>query len=139
MARRRIPDDAGLAAVRAWEADPEGLDRKTLALAVRYALEELAHRAPGNSVEVRVPPFGVTQAVEGPRHTRGTPPSVVETDARTWLGLATGASTWAEAHEAGALEASGNRSDISSLLPLFATRTAARRRTETATKDTPQT
>lgn len=132
MARRRIADDAGLPAVRAWEADPDGLPRKTLATAVRYALEEIAHRAPGNSVEVRVPPFGVTQAIEGPRHTRGTPPNVVETDAATWLGLATGSLTWEEAVAAGAVDASGNRSDLSAQLPLFATRTAVRRRAAAA-------
>lgn len=127
MARRRIDDAAGLAAVRSWQEDPAHAPRPVLATAVRYALEELAHRAPGNSVEVRVPPFGVTQAVEGPRHTRGTPPNVVETDAATWLGLATGSLTWGEAVAEGSVDASGNRSDLAAWLPLFATRTAAAR------------
>ncbi|MFI8596485.1 sterol carrier family protein [Rothia koreensis] len=127
MARRKISDDVGLAALRSWEADPDTAGRKTTATAVRYALEELAHRAPGNSVEVRVPPFGVTQAIEGPRHTRGTPPNVVETTAATWLGLATGRLTWEEARASGSVDASGNRSDLSVLLPLFATRTSMKR------------
>lgn len=130
MARRKIADDAGLAALRTWEADPSGAGRRTTATAVRYALEELSHRAPGNSVEVRVPPFGVTQAIEGPRHTRGTPPNVVETTAETWLGLVTGRMTWEEARSGGSVDASGNRSDLSALLPLFATRTAMKRATE---------
>ena len=64
-----------------------------LATAVRYLLQLLVEKAPGNSVEVRVPPFGAVQVVEGPRHTRGTPPNVVETDAATWIALATGASS----------------------------------------------
>ena len=125
MPRRRISDDVGLTALRSWQADPEQCPRRTTAAAVRYALEEIAHRAPGNSVEVRVPPFGVAQAIEGPRHTRGTPPNVVETDAATWLGLVTGSLTWGEAVSSGAVDASGSRSDLSDLLPLFATRTAA--------------
>ncbi|WP_269928334.1 sterol carrier family protein [Kocuria massiliensis] len=133
MAGRKISDDAGLAAIRSWERDPEAIDRKTRATAVRYALEELAHRAPGNSVEVRVPPFGVTQAIEGPRHTRGTPPNVVETSAETWLGLVTGRLSWEEARTGGSVDASGNRSDISALLPLFATRVSMKRSAEKGT------
>lgn len=86
--------------------------------AVRFTLEELAARAPGSSVEVRVPPFGVTQCVQGPRHTRGTPPNVVEADAATWLALATGALDWAGAVAAGRLQASGERADLSAWLPL---------------------
>lgn len=104
--------------MRAWHADPDGTDRSTRATAVRHTLEELAARAPGNSVEVRVPPFGVVQCVEGPRHTRGTPANVVETDAETWLHLATGSLAWAQALADGALRVSGTRADLSSLLPL---------------------
>ena len=73
--------------------------------------------APGNSVEVRVPPFGVTQCIPGPRHTRGTPPNVVETDASTWLSLVTGRLSWADALADGAVQASGQRADLSGLLP----------------------
>jgi hypothetical protein len=90
--------------------------------AVRFALEELADVAPGNAVEVRVPPAGAVQAVPGPRHTRGTPPNVVETDIETWLALVTGRSSWADAVAAGRVHASGERSDLSSYLPLQATR-----------------
>jgi hypothetical protein len=99
------------------DASP-AVPRQTLATAVRYLLEELAERAPGNSVEVRVPPFGVAQCVEGPRHTRGTPPNVVETDAETWLALATGDLPWAEALASGKLSASGIRTDLGEYLPL---------------------
>jgi hypothetical protein len=97
---------------------PGEVTRDVLAAAVRYTLEELAARAPGHTVEVRVPPFGVTQCLPGPRHTRGTPPNVVETDAATWLGLVTGATTWAEAITGGRVAASGERADLSAVLPL---------------------
>ncbi|QIM22702.1 hypothetical protein G7075_18730 [Phycicoccus sp. HDW14] len=116
--RRRTDPLAGRAALAAWHADPEGTDRATRATAVRHTLDELAARAPGNSVEVRVPPYGVTQCVEGPRHTRGTPPNVVETDAETWLRLATGTTGWAAALAEGVLRVSGTRADLSPLLPL---------------------
>ena len=116
--RRRTDPDTGRAALRAWHAEPEGTDRATRATAVRYTLEELSVRAPGNSVEVRVPPFGAVQCLEGPRHTRGTPPNVVETDAETWLHLATGSMAWAQALAEGVLRVSGTRTDLSGLLPL---------------------
>ena len=93
--------------------------RRRNATAVRYSLEELAACAPGQAVEVRVPPFGVTQAVAGTVHRRGTPPSVVETDAATWLALATGRLAWDEALASGALHASGERCDLSPFLPLL--------------------
>jgi hypothetical protein len=86
--------------------------------AVRVLLAELAHRAPGRSVEVRVPPFGAVQCVPGPRHTRGTPPNVVETDALTWLLVATGRLPWSDAVASGRISASGIRTDLSGYLPL---------------------
>ncbi|MFF2345009.1 sterol carrier family protein [Pseudarthrobacter sp. NPDC058119] len=122
VARRRIDVQEGKAALNAWlegAPPPSGtpLARAVLATAVRYSLEELTARAPGNSVEVRVPPFGVTQCVEGPRHTRGTPPNVIECDAATWLEMVTGQLAWAEAVTAGRVAASGLRADLSALLP----------------------
>ncbi|GAA1166435.1 sterol carrier family protein [Ornithinimicrobium humiphilum] len=117
--RRRTDPAAGEQALAAWLAAPEGeVDRRTLATAVRYLAEELAVRAPGRSVEVRVPPFVAVQCVEGPRHTRGTPPNVVETDPATWLALATGRMPWAEAVASGAVRASGTRADLTAYLPL---------------------
>ncbi|KAB7745146.1 hypothetical protein GA707_04075 [Nostocoides sp. F2B08] len=116
--RRRIPPEEGRAAVRDWEEHGESLDRSTLATAVRYALEELATRHPGRSVEVRVPPFGAAQAIEGPRHTRGTPPNVVETDAQTWLALVTGRVAWTDAQASGQVRDSGIRADLGGCLPL---------------------
>ena len=95
------------------------LPRSVRATFVRFTLEELATLAPGNSVEVRVPPLGVTQCVAGPRHTRGTPPSVVETSPAVWAALVLGACSWEQAVAAGVLDASGERSDLSTLLPLF--------------------
>lgn len=114
---RKISTDAGRAALAALAAaqSPSRTDRAT---AVRYLLQLLAEKAPGNSVEVRVPPFGAVQVLEGPRHTRGTPPNVVETDADTWVALATGAEHWTDAAAAGRIHASGTRADLSALLPL---------------------
>ncbi|WP_345801127.1 sterol carrier family protein [Microbacterium sp. AZCO] len=109
---------AALNAVRAAGAASTRPARADHATAVRYLLQLLAEKAPGNSVEVRVPPFGAVQAVEGPRHTRGTPPNVVETDPDTWIALATGAEQWRDAAAAGRISASGVRSDLSDLLPL---------------------
>lgn len=116
--RRRTDPDAGRAAVRTWVADPAGAPRPALAAAVRWSLEELAERSPGHATEVRVPPFGAVQCMEGPRHTRGTPPNVVETDAQTWLALVTGREAWADAVASGRIRASGSRADLSALLPL---------------------
>lgn len=93
------------------------LPRVTRATGVRFLLEELATVAPGNSVEVRVPPFGVAQCIAGPRHTRGTPPNVVETDPVTWCALALGYTTWERA--APRVAASGLRSDLRDRLPLL--------------------
>lgn len=88
-------------------------------LAVKHFLAVLASRHPGKSVEVRVPPYAAVQCVTGARHTRGTPPAVVETDATTWLALARGQMTFADAVSAGTVRASGERSDLSEHLPLL--------------------
>lgn len=89
-----------------------------LRASVRYLLDVLAAQAPGRAVEVRVPPYAAVQCVEGPRHTRGTPPNVVETDPLTWIRLAAGLSTWAGAMSAGKIRASGIRADLTPYLPL---------------------
>jgi hypothetical protein len=117
MARARIDDGIGQTAVRAALA--EGADRNTTATAVRYSLQLLAEQAEGNTVEVRVPPFGAVQAIEGPRHTRGTPPNVIETDAATWLALATGGQSWTDAVATGRVHASGSRADLTGYLPVI--------------------
>lgn len=88
---------------------------------VKHYLAVLAERAPGGSVEVRVPPYAAAQVVPGVRHTRGTPPAVVETDPATWLALATGRTSWHDAVAAGLVVASGERTDLSPYLPLAAT------------------
>ena len=69
-------------------------------------------------MEVRVPPYAAVQAVAGVRHTRGTPPAVVELDAETWIALAVGTVSWADAEREGLVRASGERADLSPLLPL---------------------
>lgn len=109
---------SALAAVAEADATATRPARTDHATAVRYLLQLLVEKAPGNSVEVRVPPFGAVQVVQGPRHTRGTPPNVVELDPPTWIAVATGASTWQEAVDAGAIHASGVRADLEGLLPL---------------------
>jgi hypothetical protein len=119
--RRRTDPDAGRAGLAAWRRDPASVARPELAAAVRWTLEELADRNPGRSTEVRVPPFGAVQCIAGPRHTRGTPPNVVETDAATWLALVTGELAWSDAAGSGRVRASGSRADLSELLPLALT------------------
>lgn len=95
-------------------------DRDDLRLLTKHLLALLVARAPGGAVEVRVPPYAVAQCLEGTRHTRGTPPAVVEMDATTWIELATGDLEWSEAADEGRLTASGERSDLGGLLPLVA-------------------
>ncbi|WP_346053226.1 sterol carrier family protein [Amycolatopsis dongchuanensis] len=110
---------AAVTAMSAWlSGKEEKPPRPALAAAVRLSLRALAEDAPGKGVEVRVPPFAAVQCVEGPRHTRGTPPNVVETDPRTWLELATGRLKWTDAVEAGRVTASGTRADLSHWLPI---------------------
>ncbi|MDP9444711.1 MAG: sterol carrier family protein [Actinomycetota bacterium] len=87
-------------------------------LLTKHYLAVLAARAPGHSVEVRVPPYAVVQCLGGSRHTRGTPPAVVETDGVTWLALACGELSWTAAVDSGRVQASGERSDLGPLLPL---------------------
>ena len=114
---------AALAPPRAWLAgEAEQPPRAVLGAAVKTSARWLAQQVPGRSVEVRVPPFVAVQCVPGPRHTLGTPPNVVETDAATWLRMATGAQSWADAVAEGRVVASGNRADLSAYLPLAALR-----------------
>ena len=116
MAKAKIVALVGEAAVRQAVAGSD--DRTIVATAVRYLLQLLATEAPGTTVEVRVPPHGAVQCIEGPNHTRGTPPNVVETDAATWLALATGTLAWADAVGSGRVSASGQRADLSAQLPV---------------------
>ncbi|SNC74285.1 hypothetical protein SAMN05445756_2203 [Kytococcus aerolatus] len=121
--RRRTDPVAGQAAVGQWLAARgagEQVPRAVAATAVRYTLEELGARAPGGSVEVRVPPFGVVQCIEGTTHRRGTPPAVVEMAPEVWLELATGQCAWADAVGGGAVQASGQRAELTAHLPLVA-------------------
>ena len=103
-------EDVAAALARRTPADERLLTRHYLAL--------LAARAPGRAVEIRVPPYAATQVIEGTRHTRGTPPAVVETDPPTWLALATGELDWDDAVRAGRVRASGERADLAPYLPL---------------------
>jgi Bacterial SCP ortholog len=126
MAARDRADPAqareAVLAVADWLRDGthQAPDRATLGTAVRLTARTLATLAPGASVEVRVPPFVAVQCISGPRHTRGTPPNVVETDPRTWLLLATGLLGLTEARSTGALTLSGSRAgEIGHWLPLF--------------------
>ena len=125
MAARRSADPAktraAVSALADWLRDDQQPEpaRAALADAVRLTARTLAEVAPGASVEVRVPPFVAVQCIPGPRHTRGNPPNVVETDPRTWLLLATGLLQVDDAAAAGALQLSGSRArEIAELLPL---------------------
>lgn len=95
-------------------------DRQALAAATRLLADALAVKAPGAATEVRVPPYAVVQCVAGPRHTRGTPPNVVETDPLTWIRLATGRLDFGAAVAGALVSASGERADLGELLPLMA-------------------
>lgn len=96
------------------------LDRTAVAAVVRLLADALAAKAPGAAVEVRIPPYAAIQCIEGPRHTRGTPPNVVETDPLTWIRLATGRTAWEAAREEGTVTASGDRADLTEVLPVLA-------------------
>lgn len=96
---------------------PRGREQEKLL--VKHFLAVLAERAPGTSVEVRVPPYAAAQVIAGVRHTRGTPPAVVETDAETWIALAAGEVAWSDAVADGRISASGERTDLSDHLPLI--------------------
>jgi hypothetical protein len=117
----RKPDPDGEASVTVVAAAIDsGAEPETRSVrsAARFLLHELARVSPGRSVEIRVVPVAAVQAVAGPRHTRGTPPNVVETDPLTWFKLATGRLAWEEAVRTGTVRASGPRSDLSAYLPL---------------------
>lgn len=123
MARRLTPlgaDEWSRLSARLTEAFESGADPAPadLRAATKHLLALLDRKAPGNSVEVRVPPYAAVQVIPGARHTRGTPPAVVETDPATWIALATGRTAWAEAVGAGRVHASGERSNLSPYLPL---------------------
>jgi uncharacterized protein (TIGR03083 family) len=105
---------------RSWpEGEGPEIPQAATAAVVRALAAALAEIAPGRSVEVRVPPYAAVQCVAGPRHTRGTPANVVETDPTTWIRLASGRVTWAAAVAEGTVHASGERADLSGYLPLF--------------------
>jgi len=118
-ARKADPDgEASIAVVAAALDSGAEPERAALRSAARFLLHELERVSPGRSVEIRVVPVAAVQAVAGPRHTRGTPPNVVETDPATWFRLATGRLRWDEAVRTGAVRASGARADLSAFLPL---------------------
>lgn len=121
MPQRRIKPLDGIAAVRAVLADSEKRNERDpdFKTAVRYLLEELSFLRPGRSVEVRVPPLGAVQCIEGLTHRRGTPPNTVELGALEWFALAVGEVTWDSLVSSGKIFASGTRSDISDALPIW--------------------
>ena len=110
MPRRLAPLSA-----EALDAAVASDDRRAL---TKHFLALLQGIAPGASVEVRVPPYAAIQCIEGVRHTRGTPPAVIEMAAEVWLDLARGAISWEAAVASGQVRASGERADLSPYLPL---------------------
>ena len=123
-ARRRadpVRTRAAVAAVGEWLHDDSRPDpgRAALGDAVRATARTLATLAPGAAVEVRIAPFVAVQCISGPKHTRGNPPNVVQTDPRTWLLVATGLLSFADAVADGAIQVSGTRAaEIARVLPL---------------------
>lgn len=116
MPRRAVTYDdirAALAVAQALDPDPAQIPG-----AVRASARAVAQANPGKTVEIRIPPYIAVQAFDGLRHTRGTPPNIVETDADTWLKLISGRTTWPEAVADGTVRASGTRADISQVFPL---------------------
>ena len=87
--------------------------------AVKYCLQLLHEKAPGNSAEVRIPPYAAVQVIPGISHKRGTPPAVIEMTARIWIDLAIGNLDWITTKNSGAITASGERADLSAILPLI--------------------
>ncbi|RJS45475.1 sterol carrier family protein [Nocardioides cavernaquae] len=118
MPRRLTPAPADQLAAARTAYDAGSATPADLRLLVKHHLAVLQERAPGNSVEVRIPPYAAIQCIAGVRHTRGTPPAVIETDAETWLALATGRLAWADGLGSGRVRASGERTDLASYLPL---------------------
>jgi hypothetical protein len=121
MPQRRIKPVDGIAAVRAVLADSSKRvnSDNEFKTAVRYLLEELSFLRPGRSVEVRVPPLGAVQCIDGLIHRRGTPPNTVELGAAEWFALAVGEVTWGDLVASGKVLASGTRADISDALPIW--------------------
>ena len=113
MPARLTPADPAEVAAAVARLDAGTAERADLRLLTKHFLALLARKAPGGAVEVRVPPYSAVQAIGGTTHKRGTPPAVVELEAATWLDLALGRLTWAEAVAAGRVLASGERSDLS--------------------------
>lgn len=94
------------------------MERAELKALVRETVRAFAEKVPGHAVELRVPPYIAVQCVAGPKHTRGTPPNVVEMAPAVWLELSSGTLDWADAIADGRIRASGPRSDLSEYLPL---------------------
>jgi hypothetical protein len=118
MPARLKPAPAADVAAALARVDAGLAERADLRLLTKHYLALLETLAPGRSVEVRVPPYAAVQVIEGVRHTRGTPPAVIETDAATWIALATGRLAWADAVEEARVVASGERTDLTPYLPL---------------------
>lgn len=119
MTPPKIRAEAGEAAIASWQADAAVASRDDVATAVRYTLQLLAEQFPGATLEVRVPPFAAVQCVEGPKHTRGTPPNVVEMSAEVWLRLASGSLSWGDAVTTHQLSASGSRASLEGIVPVL--------------------
>ena len=118
--RRRDPEQVRAAVHAVLGALDAGVvpARPDLAMAVRGLADRLAERAPGQHVEVRVPPFTAVQCIAGPRHTRGTPPNVVEADPVAFVELCAGRLAWGEAVGDGRVRTWGDRADLSPWLPV---------------------
>jgi hypothetical protein len=87
-----------------------------IASEVRRILDLIKKTAPGNAVELRIPPYGVIQCVSGVNHRRGTPANQVEMSGKTLLFLIHNPKDWQRLCSNGEILASGTSSDLSEIL-----------------------
>ena len=110
MSKRRISDQDGLEAIRT----------NNQPTAVRYLLQQIENKHPGGTIELRVPPYGAVQILDGLNHRRGTPPNVVELNPEVFLELALGKGSFEEKAGSGSVSLSGDRAgDARAVFPVI--------------------
>ena len=83
-----------------------------IASEVKRILDLIKKIAPGNAVELRIPPYGVIQCVAGVNHRRGTPANQVEMSGEVLIQLAQSPDLWPDLLKSGQIQASGQLSDL---------------------------
>jgi len=82
---------------------------------VKKILKLVQEIAPGNSVELRIPPYAAIQCIPGSVHRRGTPPNVVEMSGHTLIKLIEDPTRWEEFCYKGLISASGTNANLRDL------------------------